>query len=217
MRRASCSGFGTASLRGALALAPILYSLLWAGPAAAHHAMGGTTPTTFFEGLLSGLGHPVIGPDHLAFVIAIGIAAALVPAGLSLIALFVAASTAGVLIHAAALDLPLVEPLVSTSVIIAGLLIAAGPGANQPPWLALAAIAGLLHGYAFGEAVIGAERGVIGAYLIGLACIMSAIAAAAMLVSGRVLRRSDASAAGLRGGGVALAATGAVMLAATFA
>ncbi len=216
MRRASCSGFGTASLRGALALAPILYSLFWAGPAAAHHAMGGTTPTTFFEGLLSGLGHPVIGPDHLAFVIAIGIAAALVPAGLSLIALFVAASTAGVLIHAAALDLPLVEPLVSTSVIIAGLLIAAGRGANQPPWLALAAIAGLLHGYAFGEAVIGAERGVIGAYLIGLACIMSAIAAA-MLVSGRVLRRSDASAAGLRGGGVALAATGAVMLAATFA
>ena len=27
--------------------------------------MGGKTPSTFAEGLLSGLGHPVIGPDHL--------------------------------------------------------------------------------------------------------------------------------------------------------
>ena len=68
-------------------------------PAAAHHPMGGKLPTTALEGLLSGLGHPVIGPDHLAFIIAIGIAAAIVPGGIGLIGAFLAASAAGVLAH----------------------------------------------------------------------------------------------------------------------
>ena len=32
----------------------------------AHHVMGGRMPATFTEGILSGLGHPIIGLDHLA-------------------------------------------------------------------------------------------------------------------------------------------------------
>ncbi|MGZ5897221.1 MAG: HupE/UreJ family protein [Xanthobacteraceae bacterium] len=34
----------------------------------AHHVMGGRTPATFGEGILSGFGHPVIGLDHFAAV-----------------------------------------------------------------------------------------------------------------------------------------------------
>src|SRR6185437_11758768 len=45
-------------------------------PAFAHHVMGGRMPATFGEGILSGLGHPVIGLDHLAAVIAVGCLAA---------------------------------------------------------------------------------------------------------------------------------------------
>lgn len=45
--------------------------------ALAHHAMGGQLPQTFGQGLLSGIGHPVIGVDHFAFVVAVGIVAAL--------------------------------------------------------------------------------------------------------------------------------------------
>ena len=45
-------------------------------PAFAHHVMGGLMPATFGEGILSGLGHPVIGLDHLAAVIAVGCLAA---------------------------------------------------------------------------------------------------------------------------------------------
>src|SRR5262245_6809064 len=41
-------------------------------PAFAHHMMGGRTPATFGEGILSGLGHPIIGLDHLAAVVAVG-------------------------------------------------------------------------------------------------------------------------------------------------
>ena len=48
--------------------------VLTAVPASAHHIMGGEMPSTFGQGLLSGLGHPVIGPDHLAFLIAVGVA-----------------------------------------------------------------------------------------------------------------------------------------------
>jgi len=36
--------------------------------------MGGKTQSTFAEGLLSGIGHPKIGPGYLAFLLALGIA-----------------------------------------------------------------------------------------------------------------------------------------------
>ena len=45
-------------------------------PAFAHHVMGGRTPATFAEGILSGLGHPIIGVDHFAAVVAVGCLAA---------------------------------------------------------------------------------------------------------------------------------------------
>lgn len=50
--------------------------VLLALPAAAHHPFGGEAPKTLFEGLISGIGHPVIGFDHLALVIAAGLLAA---------------------------------------------------------------------------------------------------------------------------------------------
>src|SRR5438552_1104114 len=48
----------------------------------AHHFMGGGPPETFAQGLLSGLGHPVIGLDHAAFILAAGFFLALVEAGI---------------------------------------------------------------------------------------------------------------------------------------
>src|SRR5262249_58096024 len=45
-------------------------------PAFAHHMMGGRTPATLGEGILSGLGHPIIGLDHFAAVVAVGCPAA---------------------------------------------------------------------------------------------------------------------------------------------
>jgi urease accessory protein len=189
-------------------------ALLMAGisSASAHHAMGGVTPTTFTEGFLSGIGHPVIGVDHLAFIIAIGIAAAFVSGGFGIIAAFVAASSVGVLAHVIELNVPLVETLVAVSVIVAGAALAIGLTSTRAGWLALAVIAGLFHGYAFGEAVVGAERSVIGAYLIGLAIILAAIAALAMIASRRLLVPADQSPLPLRAAGGALAALGLFLL-----
>lgn len=160
-------------------------TMLATGGAHAHHPTGGRMPETLWHGFLSGIGHPVIGPDHLAFIIAIGIAAGLIGrGGVSFIAAFIAASSAGVLTHVANLGVPMVEPLVALSVICAGALLTFGRG-TQPVWLALAAAAGLFHGYAFGETVVGAERGVIGAYLVGIAIIATVIATTFQLLTQR--------------------------------
>ena len=198
------------SSRGSLAL---LALALLSGPAVAHHPMGGQTPQTFLHGLLSGLGHPVIGPDHLAFIVAIGIAAALVPAGVGLIGAFVAASTAGVLVHLGAVSVPAAEALVAGSVIAAGALVASGGRPGSGVWLGLAALAGLLHGYVFGEAIVGADRAVVGAYLVGLAIVASAIAFALMTVTQTMIERAVLKPVVLRTAGVMLGCVGVVMLA----
>ena len=44
-------------------------------PALAHHPLGGLPMDTFAHGLLSGIGHPMLGFDHLFFIALIGIAA----------------------------------------------------------------------------------------------------------------------------------------------
>ena len=69
--QSAIKGLQRVALLGMLAVA-------MAAPAAAHHPLGGGTPTTAWHGLLSGIGHPVIGFDHLAFIIAVGIASAFV-------------------------------------------------------------------------------------------------------------------------------------------
>jgi urease accessory protein len=42
-------------------------------------------------------------------------------------------------------------------------------------WMALFAVAGLFHGYAFGESIVGAERAPLQAYLVGLVLIQSTL------------------------------------------
>ena len=77
--------------------------LLLAGTNAAfaHHVMGGQLPQSFGQGLLSGVGHPVIGVDHFAFVVAVGITAALAGRLWGLTLSFVAGTLAGCLVHLA--------------------------------------------------------------------------------------------------------------------
>ena len=47
-------------------------------PALAHHPMGGAAATTAWQGFVSGVAHPVVGLDHLAFLLAAGVLAAAV-------------------------------------------------------------------------------------------------------------------------------------------
>ena len=55
-----------------LVILVLLAMAVTADVAVAHHVMDRNLPVTFMQGLLSGLGHPVIGLDHLAALIAVG-------------------------------------------------------------------------------------------------------------------------------------------------
>jgi len=150
--------------------------LLTAVPASAHHVMDGGLPATFSQGLLSGLGHPVIGLDHLAFLVAVGVAVGVGRLNLALPVLFVAASAIGVALHVQGMSLPGAELIVAASVVIVGLLIALGREVPLAAWATLFGLAGLAHGYAYGESIFGAEPTPLGAYLLGLVVIQSALA-----------------------------------------
>lgn len=156
------------------ALSVIPFFLMTAS-ASAHHVMGGKMPTTFAEGFLSGLGHPVIGPDHLAFLLAIGVAVGVGGLSLVLPLLFVVASAIGVTLHVNGVNLPGAEIVVAVSVLFAGFLIARGRALPVSLWAILFAAAGLFHGYAFGESIFGAERSPLHAYLLGLIIVQSVL------------------------------------------
>jgi urease accessory protein len=128
------------------------------------------------EGLLSGLGHPVIGIDHLAFIVAMGIAVGVAGLHLALPALFIVVSAIGVALHVQGIALPATEVVVALSVLIAGAVLASGRAIGTAGWAVLFAVAGLFHGYAFGESIYGAEATPLAAYLIGLVVVQAAIA-----------------------------------------
>lgn len=151
-----------------------------AEPALAHHLMGGQMPANAMQGLLSGLGHPIIGVDHFAAVVAVGFVAAAHGEGIRLILGFVIAMIVGVALHVAGVTVAANEILVAVSVIVLGAAIQLMPGIGVNTALALFATAGLINGYALGESIAGAEQTPLVAYLAGLAVIQFAIAASAM-------------------------------------
>jgi urease accessory protein len=165
--------------------------VLPAAPALAHHLMGGRTPATFVEGLLSGLGHPLIGLDHFAAVVAVGCLAAAHRAGVALAIGFVVAMMAGVAVHLQGATVPGAEILVALSVIALGATMLTYREMKILTALALFAVVGLLHGYALGESIYGAERTPLFAYLIGLCVIQSAIALTAMTMARAALKRAN--------------------------
>jgi urease accessory protein len=185
---------------------------LFADAAAAHHVMGSEMPSTFGQGFLSGLGHPIIGLDHLAFIVGIGIAVGIGGLNLFLPLAFVGASALGVVAHVQSVSLPLVEPLVALSTLAIGDLVARGSRLPDGAWAALFALAGLFHGYAFGESIFGAETTPLAAYLTGLVVIQGAVAIA---IAGLIQKRGaiDVAAIAPRLAGAAVGGIGFAILA----
>lgn len=206
------SRFNAAGLNRKLAIgAVVLASSLLALPAQAHHAIGGSTPTNAFEGFVSGLAHPIIGPDHFAFVVAIGLIATLSLRGIVLPVAFVLATLAGTGLHLLGLDFPGAEVGISLSVVLAGGVLAASRKLKVELLVALSALAGILHGYAYGEAIVGAEMSPLVAYLAGFAVIQMGVALGAFWL-GKGLQRSAEALLNLRFAGFAIAGAGAAFL-----
>lgn len=152
-------------------------------PAFAHHPGGGMMPTTMTEGLLSGVGHPIIGLDHLAFVVAVGIAAVLIGRRFVAPLFFIIATLVGTGLHLASVNLPFAEVVIALSVALIGFVVLSGRALPLAALAALFSVAGLFHGFAYGEAVFGAESTPVVAYLTGLGITQYLVA----LVSGFVV------------------------------
>jgi urease accessory protein len=154
--------------------------------------------------MLSGLGHPVIGIDHFAAVVAIGCLAAAHRAGAALAVGFVLAMMAGVAVHLHGTTVPGAELLVALSVIVLGAILLRTPQLPLSAALGLFVLVGLTHGYALGESIYGAEPAPLYAYLLGLAVIQSVVALGAMTIARSVTRRSgEPSTLRLIGAGIA--------------
>ena len=182
-------------------------------PAWAHHVMDGKLPQTFLQGLLSGFGHPVIGVDHLAAIVGVGILTALAGRSAAVVLAFSVAVIAGVGLHLSRIDLPASELFVGLTTLLIGALVILRQSMSAGRALLLFAIAGLVHGYALGESIVGAEASPLVAYLLGLLVMQSAIGVL-VYAAVRSLSRWPARTTGLTIAGVLVAVAGGIATAA---
>lgn len=162
--------------------APLAFLLL-TSEALAHHALGGSIPIGFGQGLLSGLAHPIIEVDHLAFVLAVGVLTAVSQGGLTLPVWFVGGTVAGCLLSVGTLQLSPAGWMVPLSALLIGGYLASGRSEDTRwhKWVFLAA--GTLHGLAYAQSIIGSENNSLQGYLLGFAVVQTLVAWAAMLAA----------------------------------
>jgi urease accessory protein len=182
--------------------------------ALAHHPMDRKMPGTLFEGLLSGLGHPIIGIDHLAFIVGCGLIASAYRQALWLPLAFVAASSAGALLHFQGFSLLWTEGAIALSLICLGAVMAFQSRLPVGAAAGLFAIAGLFHGYALFESIIGAEPSPLVAYAAGMVISQYGVAVAAIFAVALLGRIAvPGLALGQRAFGVLIGAFGLITLA----
>ena len=169
-----------------------IVEFLISAPAFAHHPLNGGLPANFFEGIMSGLGHPVIGFDHLAFVIASGLLALGITGGILVPIALVIATGIGAGIHLAAIDLPIPEVIIAASVVLFGVLLVVNNQHKTSNYslmvITLAGLAGIFHGYAYGEGIFGAEPTPTVAYLIGFTIIQLAISLGTYVLASQLIK-----------------------------
>jgi urease accessory protein len=184
-----------------LAILTVAFLTLGSLPALAHHAMAGRTPSNFVEGFLTGLAHPLIGFDHFAFIIAVGLLAAIKQHGLFIPIAFMLSAMLGTGLHLLGFNLPEAELFVSGSILLFGLLLVIKNRPNTVVVTALAAIAGICHGYAYGESIIGAEMTPLVAYLLGFTSTQIVVSGIAFAVSKAMLQPNQPQKMPLRSAG----------------
>ncbi|QYX33977.1 HupE/UreJ family protein [Sphaerospermopsis torques-reginae] len=132
-----------------------------------------------WEGFIWGIADPVIGLDRLAGIVAVGLLSARFIRGAWIGLAFVFAALFGQIIHLSSLNLPSIAPGIEIAIaffsIIFGIIFILP---TQISWLActiLGVIAGLFHGYADSQAIIGAQISTMATYLIGVSLTQTAI------------------------------------------
>ena len=161
--------------------AALLLLVVGASPAFAHHPFEGVEASQLapFQGLISGLGHPLLGPDHLLFLVALAFLGLKRPIQwvLPLLALGLGGSLVSQVLPLAPNLSAIAEAGVALSLAVEG-LIALGvlPAALLLPLIGL-------HGYLLGSMVVGAEPTPLLAYGVGLLISQGAVLLFATAIS----------------------------------
>ena len=169
---------------------------LSAVPAFAHHPLGGQPMETLTEGLLSGVGHPLLGFDHLFFVIAVGIAALYTNRSKLATAVYIGTMMLGCLLMSFGVGLPAKEFVIGISLLVVGGILLSGRATGLTPAVGLFAVFGLFHGSAFGDTIAAHEAGagvtVLAGYLVGLGLLQYSLALLAGSVVYNLLGATEA-------------------------
>ena len=161
--------------------------------ALAHHPLSGEKMTSLWHGLLSGIGHPIIGLDHLAFIIGVALVARMMVKKWQAPLAFIGATLAGALVLNQ-ITIPFMELMIAASVLLVGIGLVAAKGKNNSTMVAtVIGLAGLLHGAAYGGAIIGVEPTPIIGYLVSFAVTQFVIMLVAAKVMDYFIAKSKAS------------------------
>lgn len=140
--------------------------------ALAHHPLAGRPMETFAHGLLSGVGHPLLGFDHLFFVALVGVAATFTAYKRLAPLAYIVAMLVGCLVVLSWPAPAVTELMVALSLLVLGSMLLSGHRFRSLTLLVTFAGFGLFHGAAFGSALAGQEAGyavpVMTGYLLGL-------------------------------------------------
>lgn len=191
------------SLISLAGLVPLLLLSLLAAPASAHHLMAAFgLKEGGLAGFLSGLGHPLLGPDHLLFLLSLGLVGLQQPLRwvIALLAIGLGSTALGLVLPLP----PGSELLVALSLVATGLVVLG----RWPRWILLPAIA--LHGSVLSQPVLGWSISAQVLYLAGLL-----ISQGALLITAVTLVRSWAR--GLQAANLRLVAGVLIGIGATFA
>ena len=157
----------------------ILTSLLAPSIVFAHHPLGGMPMETLVDGFLSGIGHPILGFDHLFFVALVGVAALFTSRRQTSSAAYILAMLIGCFVMTVGIELPAKEFVIGLSLLTLGIIVASGRGLSIVPAILIFSGFGFFHGSAFGDAIAQQESiisiQVLSGYLIGLGLIQYAI------------------------------------------
>jgi urease accessory protein len=150
-------------------------------------------------GFISGVLHPLLGVDHLAAILAVGMWTATMPvrAGWKTLAAFCASMLAGAMLAMQGIVLPGIETGIAMSVLIAGLMLVAC-GRVRVPTIgggALVALLALFHGQAHGLEIPAAAS--VTLYATGFA-----LTTATLLLASQTLVRTVHTQWLLRGAGI---------------
>ena len=179
----------------------LLFCLLtfFADSALAHHPFGmgnNSSELSIWQALLSGVGHPLLGPDHLLFMLGIGFVGLkrtknwVIP----LLSVGLAGSALVQFLPLPDVLAPWAEAIVSLSLAIEGLIIL---NFLNSKWL-LPMFA--LHGYLLGSTIVGAEPTPLIGYFLGLLLAQGSFLVLVTTASQKVINRFDINSRNLLAG-----------------